>query len=258
MTAPITTGALAAKLQPVARIHLQREDESAEILPRPAPNFERAVQGSLFNDRPKVVSIAPSGPARASRPRTSDGAPRPRKPRTVPEGQGRLDFLPPAPVKPKTLGTTVEAVIYCEAPVATPAHRACAAALDWSMVLLGYGLFLAVFYYMGGQFALTKTTVSVFAAMFGLIGFTYGLCFSFAGTETPGMRWTELRLITFDGFPPDRKQRMARFFGASISRSTLLGLLWSLADEESLAWQDHISRTFPTPEGLDHQTLRRR
>jgi len=23
--------------------------------------------------------------------------------------------------------------------------------------------------------------------------------------------------------------------------------LWALADEENLTWQDHISRTFPTP-----------
>ena len=124
------------------------------------------------------------------------------------------------------------------------------------MVLLGYGMFLVAFYFLGGEFALTKTAISVFAAMFGLIGFTYGLCFSLMGTETPGMRWTELRLITFDGFPPDRKQRMARFFGASISRSTLLGLLWSLADEESLAWQDHISRTFPTPDEAETAIVR--
>src|SRR5438067_7520234 len=198
----MTNGALAAKLQPVARIHLQK-DESTETGLHPAPNFERAVQGSLF-DRPKVVPIAPAVPVRAARSRSAEAAQRARKPKTSPEAQGRLDFLPPAPVKPKTLGTTVEAVIYCEAPVATPAHRACAAALDWSMVLLGYGMFLAAFYFLGGEFALTKTAVSVFAAMFGLIGFTYGLCFSLLGTETPGMRWTELRLITFDGFPPDR------------------------------------------------------
>jgi hypothetical protein len=27
----------------------------------------------------------------------------------------------------------------------------------------------------------------------------------------------------------------------------LAGLLWIYADEEGLTWQDHISRTFPTP-----------
>jgi uncharacterized RDD family membrane protein YckC len=67
------------------------------------------------------------------------------------------------------------------------------------------------------------------------------------------MRWAQLRLSTFDGFPPDRWQRMVRFVASCLSRCTLLGLLWSLADEESLAWHDHISRTFPTPR--DSRTL---
>jgi hypothetical protein len=40
--------------------------------------------------------------------------------------------------------------------------------------------------------------------------------------------------------------------------STIIGLLWSLVDEESLTWQDHISRTFPTPEESGKDTLRRK
>ena len=95
--------------------------------------------------------------------------------------------------------------------------------------------------------------MTVFGAMFLMIGFTYGLLFAWAGAETPGMRWTQLRLTTFDGFPPDRRQRLVRFGASCLSRCTLLGLLWSLADEESLAWHDHISRTFPTPR--DSRTL---
>ena len=171
----------------------------------------------------------------------------------MPEGQGTLDFLPPAPAKPRQLGTTVEAVIYCEAPVATTLHRAVASVLDWSMVLLGYGLFLLGFYMLGGQFELTRSNLTVFGAMFLLIGFTYGLLFAWTSAETPGMRWTQLRLTTFDGFPPDRRQRLVRFAAGCLSRCTQLGLLWSLADEESLAWHDHISRTFPTPR--DSRTL---
>ena len=49
------------------------------------------------------------------------------------------------PAQPRKLGTTVEAVIYCELPVATTLHRAVAALLDWSLVLIGYGLFLLAF-----------------------------------------------------------------------------------------------------------------
>jgi uncharacterized RDD family membrane protein YckC len=230
---------------------------------RAASSLAGAVQRSLFQDRSSnVIPIADYAPVRLeAKPRARTEAPakpHTRRAKPVVAEQGMLDFLPQAPAKPRQLGTTVEAVIYCEAPVATTLHRAVAAALDWSMVLIGYGLFLTAFHLMGGEFALTKSNVVVFGAMFLLIGFTYGLLFSLAGAETPGMRWTQLRLTTFDGFPPEPRQRLVRFAAASLTRCTLLGLLWSLADEESLAWQDHISRTFPTPREVDTLVFRRR
>jgi uncharacterized RDD family membrane protein YckC len=243
ISTPVMTGATAPRLQPVAQLHIQEEEGSVE---RPSPDFSRAFQKSLFDDR-KVLEFPQTAPPRPAK----QTAPRVRKPRPAPEGQGQLDFLPPAPAKPRQLGTTVDAVIFCELPVAAPLHRAVALAVDWAMVSIGYGLFLALFYVVGGQLPWNKTGLSMFGAMFLLIGFAYGLCFAYAGTETPGMRFAHLRLTTFDGFPPDRRQHLIRFFGACLTRVTGLGLLWSLADEESLAWQDHISRTFPTPDEPD-------
>ncbi len=255
---PVVNGALATQLQPVSRMRVM-ERAQPEQAPREPPNFSHAVQASLFRERATSNLIA-MPPRVEMKPRVrAEGPAKPpsqkptRRAKPVVEGQGTLDFLPPAPAKPRQLGTTVEAVIYCEAPVATTLHRAVASALDWSMVLLGYGLFLLGYNLLGGQFDLTKSNVTAFGAMFLLIGFTYGLLFAWAGAETPGMRWTQLRLTTFDGFPPDRRQRLVRFGAAGLSRCTQLGLLWSLADEESLAWHDHISRTFPTPH--DSRTL---
>jgi uncharacterized RDD family membrane protein YckC len=237
-------------------------------------DMARAIQGSLFPERPSanvipIESFAappvarPAGtPKPAPHPRAATAAtmakPAPRRAARVPEGQGRLDFLPSAPPKPRTLSTTVEAVIYCEAPVASTVHRAVAAAIDWTMVLIAYGLFLLTFHLCGGEFAITKSTLPIFGAAFLLVGFTYGIYWIVVGTETAGMRWTQLRLITFDGFPPEGRQRIMRFAGACLSRCTGLGLLWSLADEESLAWQDHISRTFPTPYEMESRIFQRR
>jgi uncharacterized RDD family membrane protein YckC len=254
VSTPVMTGATALRLQPVAQLHIQDEREaSAE---QQAPDFARAYQKPLFEDR-KVLTFPQSAPPRQPRAKNPDAPARARKSRPAPEGQGQLEFLPPAVAKPRELGTTVEAVIFCEFPAATPLHRAVAAGLDWSLVLIGYGLFLGTFYLSGGQFAFTKANLSMFGAMFLLISFAYGLCFAWAGTETAGMRFAGLRLTTFDGFPPDRKQRLVRFFGACLTRSTVLGLLWCLADEESLAWQDHISRTFPTPDEAESAIIRR-
>ena len=99
---------------------------------------------------------------------------------------------------------------------------------------------------------------ALFFAVLPIFAVAYGLMWAYAATETPGMRWTHLRLTTFDGFPPDAKQRILRFAGSCLSLCTVVGLLWSLADEESLNWQDHISRTFPTPHIFESQILQRR
>jgi uncharacterized RDD family membrane protein YckC len=261
-----TTGALATKPSPIVmaeRPPLNR--------PTIAPNLAGAVQGSLFT--PNVVAM-PARPAQTgrgsattprpnARPKTAATAangikqPSRRNPRPVPEGQGQLEFLPPVQSKPKTLATTVEAMIYCEAPVATPMHRACAAAIDWAMVLIAYGLFLFTFALCHGEFELNRPNLMIFGGALAVIAVAYGAFWIVMGTESFGMRWTQLRVITFDGYPPETSQRILRFFGSCLSLFSVLGALWSWADEEGLGWQDHMSRTFPTPYGLDSRIFTR-
>lgn len=221
------------------------------------------VQGELFWDRPsgKIIpfeSFQTPGSG-GSRPRTKSAASKsPRKPKYVHEGQGELDFLPPAPPKARTLGTTVEAVIFCDDPVATRMHRAIAAGIDWALVAVAYGLFLLVYGVCGGGFAFDRESLLLIGGVLPLLGCGYGLVWGLAGYESPGMRWANLRLSTFDGFRPDRKQRFMRFIGSCLSLCTVVGLLWTFADEESLTWPDHISGTFPTPQKLDSQVFHRR
>jgi len=229
-------------------------------------DFASAVQGTLFHST-NVIPFEQYAPVRPENrpPRTrpaqakTGSKPAVRRPSRVSENQEQLDFLPSAHPRRKTLGTTVEAVIFCDAPVATTVHRALAAALDWSMVLLAYGLFLLVFAQWGGEFDLTnRVSTMMFVAMLPLLGMAYGLIWTIAGTETAGMRWMHLRLVTFVGFPPEPRHRVLRFFGSVLSLCTLIGLLWSIVDEENLTWQDHISGTFPTPSELEEQVFRRR
>ena len=144
--------------------------------------------------------------------------------------------------------TSVEAVIYCDAPVATPTHRAIASALDFGIIFAGIGIFLLTFYLCGGGFGkMDVGMVLGFAGAFLSIAFFYGFLWVLTGSETAGGRWTGLRLINFDGTPIDRRERAIRFAAACLSfLSAGLGVLWSLADEESLTWHDHMSKTFPT------------
>jgi uncharacterized RDD family membrane protein YckC len=253
-TLPHNVGALAA--QPVFEPHA---GESQARIAKPSPNLSRAVQRSLFQDKTaaKVVPIGPT-PRRAPEPAEKPVQRTVRRRPRVAEGQEKLDFLPPAAPKPRTLGTEVEAMIFCEERVAAAAHRALAAMLDWSMVLIAYGVFLGVFLYCAGGLPLNKTNLAVMGAVLPLFGIVYGLVWALAGAETAGMSWTRLRLTTFEGFRPERKERLMRFAGSCLSLCTIVGLLWSLADEEGLGWQDHISRTFPTPRRADSQVFLRR
>jgi uncharacterized RDD family membrane protein YckC len=105
---------------------------------------------------------------------------------------------------------------------------------------------------------MTKLDVLMVAGGLPLVGFAYGAMWAVVGAETFGMRWAQLRLLNFDGFPPEPKQRALRFAASCLSYLTCgLGHLWALADEECLTWPDHISRTFPTPRGLEDRVFRR-
>jgi len=141
-----------------------------------------------------------------------------------------------------------ESAIYCDAPVAMPIHRLMAAALDGSMVLISLGIFLTIFYLAGGKVVLNKMTLP-----FYLIGmFTtltlYRSLWCMANTDSIGMRWSGLTLVTFDGGKPESKHRWYRMLASCISAMAGgLGILWCLVDEEKLTWHDHMSKTFPTP-----------
>jgi uncharacterized RDD family membrane protein YckC len=181
-------------------------------------------------------------PARKARP------PAPRSPRRDPESQQSLNFYDEKASQQAGLGTEVHAVIYCDAPVALPAHRMIAAAFDISMVLIAVGMFLGVFFLSGGMLMLSKENAPFLICVAVLIGIFYRFLWVLGNGETPGMRFAGLRLVNFDGRSPDRDQRAFRQVSSLLSfLSAGLGLVWALVDEENLTWHDHISKTFPTP-----------
>jgi uncharacterized RDD family membrane protein YckC len=156
-----------------------------------------------------------------------------------------LDFIPAA--RQRRLKTDVEAQVFCDQPVATPTHRFVATAIDGTLIVFGFGLLVTLYEVLGGRFGAGKMFWAGLAAVFALVSLLYGLIWAIAGRETPGMRMTDLQLITFDGFEVDARTRVLRFASAWLSFCAGgLGVLWAVADEENLTWHDHISRTFPT------------
>jgi uncharacterized RDD family membrane protein YckC len=253
------SGALAAAPQPA-----RSEPSRPPVVSQPAQQFSVPRQAMLFQDRPsgKVIPFdgvmdAPASPKPKTVTRSSTRVTR--RPGPPNDAQPLLEFLLPAPPSPRKLSTTVEAVIDCDAPVAAPMHRACAAAFDGSMILIACGVFFTVFNLLGGPFPATKPVILIMGAAAMLIAMFYGFVWVCAGGQTPGMRAFSLTLINFDGYPPDSASRWRRYLGACLGYCAGgLGLLWALLDEESLAWHDHISKTFPTFRGPETSFVRRR
>ena len=137
-------------------------------------------------------------------------------------------------------------------------HRFVASSIDAAFILIGFGLFVAISQLMGSGFGTGKLFWVFVGACFTLIAVFYGLIFAIAGRETAGMRSTDLQLITFDGLPVEGRTRAVRLAATWLSFcSGGLGLIWALADEENLTWQDHISKTFPGVRQGSAGTVRR-
>jgi uncharacterized RDD family membrane protein YckC len=215
---------------------------------KPEPGAARrsvTYQPSLFGSRelPRVVPFETIAPDAVQHPprKTQPAAPRQRHRKVIP-GQQALEFAHARSPKP------MDGVIYCDAPVAVPAHRAMAAAVDASIVLMALAVFGIIFRVAGGAFVLDAKTAPIFLAAAGGVVVFYRVLWCLANGDSAGQRWAHLRLVNFDGQRPTRTQRFYRLASGLLSLLAAgIGLLWSLVDEETLTWHDHISKTFPTP-----------
>ena len=246
--APVLQYETAPALQYETAPVLQRETapvlHEAHVSREPgAPRRTVTYQPSLFPSRelPLVVRfetlIQPS--PRKPQPQT----PRQRRRKMVP-GQQALEFNRQAARSSKP----ADGVIYCDAPVAVPAHRALAAALDGSIMLIALALFGMIFRLAGGSFVLNAKTAPMFVGVAAGIVIFYRLLWCLANGDTAGQKWTRLRLVNFDGHAPTSAQRLSRTASGLLSvLAGGIGLLWGLVDEETLTWHDHISKTFLTP-----------
>lgn len=145
----------------------------------------------------------------------------------------------------KVLESSVLALISSDGAVAPVMKRSLSALLDATMIsLCSAPLFVILMAIdaLGLDWDFRLLTSSSIAC----VAVAYGTFFALNDAPTPGMRWQELRIATFAGGDPTKKQRVLRLLGNALSWTTGLGLLWALVDEEALTWADHISQTFVT------------
>lgn len=158
--------------------------------------------------------------------------------------QQQLDFLLELPTPSPLRTAGVQPSVNCEVPVAPLSIRVWAAVLDLALILAAWALFVAIFRLGAGAVPLTVSAAAVGAGTFALIWLFYRLLAALSGAS-PGMRWSRLRWLDFDGQPAGLRQRLGRVAAGTLSLLPAgFGFLWVLFDEERLSFCDYISRTF--------------
>jgi len=136
---------------------------------------------------------------------------------------------------------------FCNAPVAVPMHRFMAAVADYSLVSIAMGAIVGMLHVAAGSLLVNVANLPTLAVVFFVLSVSYKLLWAFADTDSPGLRWAHLRTVNFDGKVPARAQRLQRVAAGCLSLlAGGIGIIWILADEETLSWHDHMSKTFLT------------
>jgi uncharacterized RDD family membrane protein YckC len=127
------------------------------------------------------------------------------------------------------------------------ARRLYAGFLDCLLVAAATSVFAAVGYKMLPKLTLTKPVLLTAAALPVLLWAVYQYVLLVYGGATAGMRFAKIRLSTFKGNSPCRRERRQRVLALYFSTASFaMGLLWALVDVDSLCWHDRISRTYLT------------
>ncbi|HEY2471254.1 MAG TPA: RDD family protein [Terracidiphilus sp.] len=124
-------------------------------------------------------------------------------------------------------------------------RRMMATMVDTALIL---ALFLGVTFLVASKFDQLPgkhlSEVLAALAMFGLAALYEWFFLTFAKV-TPGMRYAQLSLCTFDEQTPAPAEIKGRLKAMLISVLPLgLGMLWSIFDEDQMSWHDRLSKTY--------------
>jgi uncharacterized RDD family membrane protein YckC len=209
-------------------------------LPRSTPQRKVIAFPRQASGAPEIHRLA--DPVLPERPRILD----------VPE---ELEALPTTPfLDGLQFGPTTQPVIAVHADnVELPfravgkAHRLYAGLLDCVLVAAASVVFATVSYKMLPKLTFTKPVLLTAATLPLLLWAVYQYVLLVYGGATAGMRIAKIRLSTFKGNSPCRRQRRQRVMALYFSTASfVMGLLWALVDVDSLCWHDRISRTYLT------------
>ncbi len=128
---------------------------------------------------------------------------------------------------------------------ATMEDRLMAGVVDLALIGLGFLVFVFCFAAAASRVPAGGGGLVAAGAAFATVYFAYHWLFMSYRGGTPGMRYAEIALCTFDDDNPTRKALRARIWATVMAALPLgLGLVWALFDEDSVGWHDRMTRTY--------------
>jgi uncharacterized RDD family membrane protein YckC len=124
--------------------------------------------------------------------------------------------------------------------------RIVAGVVDLTIVAVIYLVFLATtFTEMPDGFSVDKRVLGIYGVCFFALVVIYFLLFMLSASQTPGMKFARIVVVTKEDQPLDPKHACMRGFGYLISiPPVLLGFIWMLIDPDHLTWADKVSSTY--------------
>jgi uncharacterized RDD family membrane protein YckC len=124
--------------------------------------------------------------------------------------------------------------------------RLVAGIMDFGIVAAIFVVFLlTTFSELPVDVAYDKRVLGIYGVCFFTFAVVYFLLFMLSASQTPGMKYRGLIVVTRDGDMLSPRQACMRGFGYLISTlPLLLGFGWMLVDPEHLTWADKVSSTY--------------
>jgi uncharacterized RDD family membrane protein YckC len=165
----------------------------------------------------------------------------------VPEGAHALPEQPLADIKLAELEPApVARSVVPALPIAPLGPRVGAGLIDLLVILTATAIFGMIFMMIAKELPQGRELAACALALPALLWAVYHYLFLVRCGTTPGMEMAQLRLAHFqETARVSLNQRRARALAMSVSAMSLwLGFLWTVIDQDRLAWHDRISHTF--------------
>ena len=124
--------------------------------------------------------------------------------------------------------------------------RITAGLTDLGIVALFYIIFLVTTWMeMPENLTLDRRVLGIYGLCYFALVSIYLFLFMLSASQTPGMKYRRLVVVSSEDMPLDPKGACLRAFGYLISiLPLLLGFVWMLIDPEHLTWADKVSGTY--------------